>query len=101
MTGTPVKLRDGTWGARVQGAAKVGDTVTITTRSGKSWTATVRRVLWTGSGVSIVATRAADRGAADRRRSGLGSGHGWASQVAGYSDYCTGRPGCGCFDCAS
>lgn len=56
MSATPAKLRDGSWGARVQGRASVGDRITITTRSGKSWDATVSRVLWTGDGASIVAT---------------------------------------------
>mgnify|MGYP006899558405 FL=1 len=56
ITATPAKLRNGSWGARVQGQVRNGDTVTITTRAGKSWTATVSQVVWTGEGVSIVAT---------------------------------------------
>lgn len=38
-----------------------------------------------------------------RRSTGrrYGSGAGSAAPVAGYSSYCTDRPGCGCFDCAS
>ena len=58
---TPSKLRDGTWGARVMHEAvesevpgeglldtigpKVGDTVTITTRRGKTWDAVVSKVV--------------------------------------------------------
>lgn len=34
-------------------------------------------------------------------RGRMGPGHGSAAQVAGYSSYCTDRPGCGCYDCAS
>lgn len=30
-----------------------------------------------------------------------GSGRGSAPSVPGYSSYCTDRPGCGCYDCAS
>ena len=48
LTASPKKLRDGTWGALVDGEATEGDIITITTRSGKSWDARVRRVIWTG-----------------------------------------------------
>jgi hypothetical protein len=61
LTASPTKLRDGTWGARVTGPAAEGDTITITTRAGKSWDAEVERVLWTGDGVSICATASIDR----------------------------------------
>lgn len=54
---TPTKLRNGDWGARVTGAVSSGDTITITTKSGKSWTATVDRVFWTNGDVTIVSTR--------------------------------------------
>ena len=53
----PKKLRNGQWGAVVDGVVSSGDTITITTAAGKSWTATVSRVIWVGGGVSIVATR--------------------------------------------
>ena len=67
QTATPTKLQNGTWGARVQGDVAQGDTVTISTRSGKSWTATVDRVVWSGNGVSIVATsKGASRSAHSR-----------------------------------
>ena len=54
---TPTKLRSGEWGARADGDVKKGDNITITTKSGKSWTATVEKVVWTGNGISIVATK--------------------------------------------
>lgn len=54
---TPIRLRNGDWGARVTGAASSGDAITVTTRSGKSWTATVDRVFWTNGDVTIVSTR--------------------------------------------
>ena len=50
---TPAKLKSGEWGARVAGEIKAGETVTITAKSGKSWTATISRVVWSGNGVSI------------------------------------------------
>lgn len=56
LSAAPTKLRDGSWGARVQGTARVGDLIQISTRAGKRWTATVERVVWSGQGASIVAT---------------------------------------------
>jgi len=53
---TPKKLKDGTWGARVQGAVEPGDTITITTRAGKSWDAIVDRVLWSDEQAMLVST---------------------------------------------
>lgn len=68
LTATPAKLRNGTWGARVKSAAvSKGDTVTITTRAGKSWTATVTRVLWTGDGVSLCAVSSGSTHSRPRR----------------------------------
>lgn len=49
LQASPAKLRDGSWGARVVGEAREGDTIRITTRSGRSWAAVVTRVLWTGT----------------------------------------------------
>ena len=50
LTGHPAKLRDGGWGAHVNSPdAQPGDTVQIETRSGKTWTETVERVIWTGT----------------------------------------------------
>jgi len=69
---TPAKLKSGAWGARVEGAVNRGDTVTITTRAGKSWDARVTQVVWTGNGVSIVATEGIDRPAASGRASYAG-----------------------------
>lgn len=57
----PRQAQNGSWGARVTGAVAVGDEITITTRAGKSWTAIVDCVIWSGSGVSICATSSADR----------------------------------------
>ena len=65
-TATPAKLRDGSWGARVRGTVAAGDVVTITTSAGKTWQATVQRVIWRGAGVSICATAGLDRAATPR-----------------------------------
>lgn len=68
MNATPTKLKNGSWGARVQGTAHQGDTVTITTRGGKSWRARITCVLWSGKGVSICATESLDRPPRSSRR---------------------------------
>lgn len=50
-TATPAKLRDG-WGARIIGATpapRSGDTCTVKAASGKTWDATIGKVLWTGT----------------------------------------------------
>ncbi len=59
MTATPAKLRDGSWGARVPGSVQAGDVVTITTRGGKSWDATISMVIWSNDEISICATGSA------------------------------------------
>lgn len=61
VSATPAKLRDGSWGARIQGTVSVGDTVTITAKSGKSWSARVTSVVWSGQGVTLAATASMDR----------------------------------------
>lgn len=73
-TASPAKLRDGSWGARVSGRASEGDTITIETRAGKKWDATVSRVLWsgadrrTGKAVSLVATNSSGSATSGRAR---------------------------------
>ena len=67
---TPTKLRNGSWGATVTGTVRVGDNIQITTRAGKSWTATVSTIVWSGGGKSIVATQSTDRAASAPARGG-------------------------------
>lgn len=59
--GTPAKLRDGSWGARVEGEVAVGDEIQIRSKGGKEWTARVTLTIWTGPGVTICATDSGDR----------------------------------------
>jgi len=61
---SPAKLRNGSWGARVQGTVSPGDVVTIRTKGGKTWDARVTSVVWAGEGVTLVATASLDRPAA-------------------------------------
>jgi hypothetical protein len=92
MTATPIKLRNGTWGAKVLGAVEVGAQLDVQTKSGKTWTATVERVVWSGSGVTIVATRSRSRS-----RSRWGSEredcrrYGWDGVVGSSSYYTSGQ----------
>ncbi len=75
-TASPTKLRDGSWGARTSADIAVGDTITITARSGKSWDAVVERIVWTGANrygkgdVAIVAIRSLDQDRPRRSRNG-------------------------------
>lgn len=55
-TAFPKKLRDGSWGLLIHTeTAATGDTVQVTTKSGKTWTATVGKILWHGDGKAIAA----------------------------------------------
>jgi hypothetical protein len=92
MTATPIKLKNGSWGAKVQGSVDVGAQLDVQTKSGKTWTATVERVVWSGSGVTIVATRSSRSS-----RWGQGSGredcrrYGWDGVVGSSSYYTSGQ----------
>lgn len=100
---TPYKLKSGAWGAKVQGTVRAGDTVEITARSGKSWTATVDTVVWSGSGVSLVTTaskpRSSGRGRYATHRSPYGNRYGredcrkygWDGVVGSSSYYTSGQ----------
>lgn len=47
LPATPAKLNDGSWGAKVKSSdVAIGDSVTITTRGGKSWEAIVDAVFY-------------------------------------------------------
>lgn len=46
---TYTKLNQGDWGLRVQGRAEAGQTVTVTTKAGKSKPEKIGKVLWTGA----------------------------------------------------
>ena len=71
---TPCKLRNGNWGAKTSSSIQAGDTVTITTRGGKSWDALVEHVVWTGDGISICATSSVDSRPTQPRSRGTWTG---------------------------
>lgn len=95
---SPAKLRDGTWGARVTSSVSVGDTVTITTRAGKSWDARVVRVVWSGSGVTLCATESLDRRPTAHRHGGCGCPCSDCSPRCHCDDHCVCRGG-NIYDC--
>ena len=55
---SPKKLYNGTWGAVVQNVkVAVGQELTIYTRAGKFWKASVARIVHSGKDYTIVATQ--------------------------------------------
>lgn len=57
------KLRDGSWGVRVEDAVAAGQIVEVTTKAGAKKTETIGRVIWSGNGVSICPVTATGRSA--------------------------------------
>lgn len=64
----PKKLRNGSWGAVIESSTHIdveaGEEIQIVTRSGKTWTATISEIIWSGKGynggqAAIVATASA------------------------------------------
>lgn len=93
-------------GLRIPGpvAPTPGSAVTARRANGTTSTETIGRVVWQGADASLCTVGAAAQQVARatrRPRYRMGSGAGSAAHVAGYSSYCTDRPGCGCYDCAS
>jgi hypothetical protein len=98
MNASPIKLRNGTWGAKVvtKGALPAdGASVIITTRAGKSWTARIRRVVWSSADrkVHYCATESLDR--SDERPIEIRiGGHRYTRNASGQR--CEDAPCCGC-----
>lgn len=62
-TASPTQLKSGEWGARVTASrVKVGDELTVVTRSGSSWDAVVQAVIWQGPDVALCRTARAHPG---------------------------------------
>lgn len=55
-TATYTKLRDGSWGLRVQGKAFDGQDVLVTTRAGRTVEESVGKVLWSDGKISLCKT---------------------------------------------
>jgi hypothetical protein len=88
QSATPAKLKTGGWGARVKGPAKPGDALTITSAGGKSWDATVVRVVWTDGQVSLCATASSDRPSSTGRCKGCGHAIRDAAHHQAMEGYC-------------
>lgn len=103
VAATPKKLRNGSWGALANTEhVQAGDTLEITTKAGKTWTATVSKVIWTGNGVAICATTDATTGRTSRRRTRVECRNcGCTDPTCVRNGRCTGGPDFDpCFDCA-
>jgi hypothetical protein len=85
---TPAKLSTGAWGARVVGRADAGDSVTITSQGGKSWEASIERVVWTNGEVTLCATSSSARAATTGRCKGCVRGIKDASHHVAMGGYC-------------
>jgi hypothetical protein len=97
---TPTKLRNGDWGARVEGVAAEGDQIKVTAKSGKSWTAIVAHVFWSGDGASVVAVRSSRTPRERTRRGTNGECRcGWGDDLLSWGGHIAGRryrcPDCG------
>lgn len=57
---TFTKLKDGTWGVRVEGATKAGATVVVQKKDGSTATEKIKAVLWSGQGVSLCSLQPKD-----------------------------------------
>jgi hypothetical protein len=55
MSATYTKLKSGEWGVRVEGAVKEGQSVTVRKKNGETKTETVKKVVWSGGGISLCA----------------------------------------------
>ena len=54
LTASPMRLRDGSWGVKVQTeSVEDMDVVIVTTKAGKMWVSRIIRVLWRGKGIAI------------------------------------------------
>lgn len=101
----PKKLRDGSWGAKAEtNSIAAGDTVWVTTKSGKRWEARVAAVLWTGDGVAIVRTErmgsgGGGGGSSSRRSKRSCRRCGCADPTCGGKGICQGPSFDPCHDC--
>ena len=49
------KLRDGSWGVKVDGTATVGQSIKVAKNSGETQDVTIQRIVFSGNGVSLCA----------------------------------------------
>ena len=97
MNATPIKLKDGSWGARVQGTVNAGDNITVRTKAGKEWVATVGRIVWKGDGVAIVTTQKQTSNSASGRNWNRDAFNGYGKPRGGYRKACVSDGNCSSF----
>lgn len=102
---TYTMLRSGEWGIRIRSTKpaeiKAGGVYRVEKKNGEEKRETVESVVWAGNGVAICTIRRTAPAPVPAPKV-MGSGHGWNnSGVPGFSNYCTDRDDCGCYDCAS
>lgn len=88
MSATYTKLRDGSWGVRVQGPVKAGETITVTKKGGETKRETVAAVLWTGDGVSLCSVTPTAKPAYQPQASRPGKTYRKSAQAGGGRGYC-------------
>lgn len=57
MEATYSKLRDGSWGVKIQGDAKAGEVVNVRKKDGTAKSEMIHSVVWSGGGVSLCSIR--------------------------------------------
>jgi hypothetical protein len=66
MQATWTKLRDGSWGIRVAGPARQGESFEVRSKDGRISLATVARVVWTNGEVTLAAVYHFPKASAER-----------------------------------
>ena len=101
-TATYTKLKNQSWGLRVVGPVKAGDTLTVTKQSGETKTETVEAVLWTGDNVALCSIAKTAHSAPTRSAPARSSYGGYRRKACVTDGNCSsmgsGRS-CGGYDC--
>ena len=92
------RLRDGSWGLRIEGAGlRAGDRVRARRKDGSDSIETIDRIVWTGEGVTVASVVASAKPATRSYGSSSSGRTGWADGVYLVDgDYHCTRPGCWC-----
>lgn len=67
---TYAKLKDGSWGVKVEGAAIVGQSIIVTKKSGETKSEKVSRILWTDGKTTLCAITQSANGHSSGSRPG-------------------------------
>lgn len=61
MSASYTKLRDGSWGVRVQASQPPSGSINVTTKAGKVKSETVHKVLWSADGIHLCSVKMAKK----------------------------------------